>query len=808
MNSGGLTRRIKGGNRRATINKLLKSKTVAFFPGICLLINAMTGPAIPFTAQLFQSGGYVPTLLLFLLFAILSTFCCLFIVEAMQAIPGNKHFQGTVEFATLINFYFGDTAHLIGQICLYGAVQSNAVQSIALSAQGFLCVSSPSTLPSPFGETLMIFTSGFLLVLVISIPLGFLNLDDNIGIQIGAFILTVLMMLQWVIGSILVRSESISSLTLQALENNSTYSETFNDGQLDVVGKDFLGLTGNIMLSLAFTFVVPSWVNLKKKDVNTQGALWASSGISIILYIMIGIFPALAYNFTSKNNNMITPISLYGVPVILSKITTYAFPIIMLLPSIPVSFLVTQNNLVQNELTSKRMGYFLSFILPWFVSIPFISGTLLGSFINWCGVIFVSSANFIIPILIFLRCLVFRKKYNSDRTTLSSKQRKLLKLIHISSKTIRQFVDLSAFPVKKNAPEVKASVDEGEHRSNESSVGAALSDDDGIEFTKEERNEIGSLNLMGENVGKPPQFSTNSGFLRKLTELKRSPVKRSESQHHLTSRTTSEEELDLASVDDLEIDKLLEDDVPDPEEEDRIIHRQKTQKKLAEKQLEEGDGSQSKSSFAFSTLMRDKNSDIGGSKTSLISVPDDIELHQTNLTKPETVSVTEGKHDDSAAADDSLKSPISPHLIPLKRNPSNNTSSSLQPPKSNLTTEEGSSTKSRKPVSFLEEKRSKTPSLLGVEGAKDNIFPDENQDELLRKNFRFKDEDLLQEFRRKQTLPTHPLFVTSVIFRTIPTSITPYVKPRTIALICLVLCSTFTVINIVVNLINLFNPSN
>ena len=56
----------------------------------------MTGPSIPFTPSLFQEGGYIPIILMFLFFAIVSTFCCLFIVEAMQAIPGNKYFQASV----------------------------------------------------------------------------------------------------------------------------------------------------------------------------------------------------------------------------------------------------------------------------------------------------------------------------------------------------------------------------------------------------------------------------------------------------------------------------------------------------------------------------------------------------------------------------------------------------------------------------------------------------------------------------------------------------------------------------------------
>ena len=165
----------------------------------------MTGPAIPFTANLFQVGGAIPTLILFVVFGILATFCSLFIVEAMQAIPGNKHFQGNVEFATLINFYFNSTTHLVGQLFLYGAVQSNAIQSIALSSQTFdniiaeiagkscglssgfewVCKGIDSAEPSPFGSSIMVFTLGFLAVIILAIPLAILDLDNNIGVQVG-----------------------------------------------------------------------------------------------------------------------------------------------------------------------------------------------------------------------------------------------------------------------------------------------------------------------------------------------------------------------------------------------------------------------------------------------------------------------------------------------------------------------------------------------------------------------------------------------------------------------------------------------
>lgn len=84
-------------------------------------------------------------------------------------------------------------------------MQSNAIQSIALSSQTFdniiaeiagsscglsstgewICRSLNLSQPSPFGATSMLFTLGFLAVIILSIPLAILDLDNNIGVQVG-----------------------------------------------------------------------------------------------------------------------------------------------------------------------------------------------------------------------------------------------------------------------------------------------------------------------------------------------------------------------------------------------------------------------------------------------------------------------------------------------------------------------------------------------------------------------------------------------------------------------------------------------
>jgi hypothetical protein len=190
----------------------------------------------------------------------------------MQAIPGNKHFQGMVEFGTLINFYFGQTSHLFGQIFLYGALQSNTIQSIVISSQAtdnllislfqktcglsikgeWICVTQIGNNPSPFQCEPMWFTLGFLVIIFLVIPMGMINLDDNIVVQAISFVIALLIGIQW-----------ISASALKGLEMNRV--PPFAPASIA-----YAKTLGPVILNLAFTTVVPSWINLKKKETSAQ----------------------------------------------------------------------------------------------------------------------------------------------------------------------------------------------------------------------------------------------------------------------------------------------------------------------------------------------------------------------------------------------------------------------------------------------------------------------------------------------------------------------------------------------------------
>jgi hypothetical protein len=375
------------------MDKLISSKHVGYFAGFALLFNQMTGPGVPFTASNFQSPGWLFTTLCYAFFCMISGFSIMFLVEAIQAIPGNGHFQGNVEFATLFNFYFGPKMHILSQFFLWGALQSGAIQSLVLISQSidtllaervgtcaltvkfqWICTRQVSlNFPSPFEDTMVFFSLGFLITLMLSMPLGLTDLDDNIKVVVGSCILGLALALQWISASI-INGPQIYRLPV-ASPLNLSYGQ----------------VVGTVMLNLACCTVVPSLINIKSKDVNAHKLIWSSIIFTSIFYIILGVFLALGFDINPISNNILNEIIRFGKPDWLSKATVGMFSLVMLLPGIPVNIIVSKKNLIQNKVTSETVGSLLSFLVPILLSIPFQTGSALQPFQTWTSLIFVSS---------------------------------------------------------------------------------------------------------------------------------------------------------------------------------------------------------------------------------------------------------------------------------------------------------------------------------------------------------------------------------------------------------------------------------
>lgn len=212
--------------------------------------------------------------------------------------------------------------------------------------------------------------------------------------------------------------------------------------------KKYGSIAGTVILNLAISYVIPSWIKLKQRGVNVQKTVWISQLIITMVFVITGVIMALGYDQISESG-VLPLLSARGTPNLLSKITVNLFAFIMLLPSIPVNMIISRDNLTQNKVVSTAVANFLSFAMPILVMIPIQNYDNLSWFQPLTSFLFVCPANFIIPVLIYFKSIYFRRAYNEDRSklsnlniVLSSKQIQLLHAIHFRSGTIVNFLNM------------------------------------------------------------------------------------------------------------------------------------------------------------------------------------------------------------------------------------------------------------------------------------------------------------------------------------------------------------------------------
>jgi hypothetical protein len=217
-------------------------KGITMIAGVMLLINNITGPGVPSLPNLFAEAGLLPPALCILACWGITTLSASMYAEAMANIPGNDHFQGRIEFSTIIQYYFGRTWFVAAMIGLVGSLLALVIISIIQSGQVlddliatmfgktcglnitpfqnvwnnatgnetginfnvvgstdfFSCIDTNNVgTGNPWGCHVVL-SLGYVLVAGMAIPCGLYNLDDNMIIQQVAFWLTMLCWVIWI----------------------------------------------------------------------------------------------------------------------------------------------------------------------------------------------------------------------------------------------------------------------------------------------------------------------------------------------------------------------------------------------------------------------------------------------------------------------------------------------------------------------------------------------------------------------------------------------------------------------------------
>lgn len=378
----------------------------------------------------------------------------------MRKIPGNEHFKDRLEYSSIVKYYFGHRWYVASQIGLNGALQSLNIISVIQSAQvmdaaissifGTTCgvnltpftgVWTDDTGPhnlahsadffscvnladvdqgNPWGCHIVL-SAGYLLVAAMAIPCGRWNLDDNMVIQVVAFVLTVAFWIIWV-------AASFSKISENSAQGDFPSIPAINN--TPGVGSQAAWL-GNILFNFGYVTTVPSWVNEKRPRVSANKTLWVSTTACIGVYFAIGIVGALAYGdvlqglvtntcarqkdhpeFNCPNDLMQalthsqtapTSWSAHGWSDSLLSMSVYLFPIAAVVSSIPIFSIVIKYNLLENGFSNKS-SFAFAVLFPWMVGFPLLyMPNVLAQIVNFTSLFFVTFTDFIVPLILYVK---------------------------------------------------------------------------------------------------------------------------------------------------------------------------------------------------------------------------------------------------------------------------------------------------------------------------------------------------------------------------------------------------------------------
>lgn len=367
--------------------------------GAALMVASMTGPGLTVVPLIFQQAGWLPSLICLIGIGFLCALAALFMVQAMASVKGNESFQSGIEYTTLAELFLGSRYHFALQVVLYLALQSVTCASLVISCQsidsmlisifgktcavsfqhGWICATSYGDGSSPFSDYIL-FSFGFIVTFAMVVPLGFLDLVQNIKIQLISVCLLFVILIEWIV-----------DFGLEGFRFS-----------VPMVGDDPSQLIGFVILNFAFVTTVPSFVNDLHPSVSIHRSIWIPTLLSTAMYLLVGWLGASSYHLTSSSDILSAINAGEGGVHVLNLVASYLFPIVALVASVPVFSIVLRYNFVRGAVCRRSWAIFWANFAPWIVIIPFQTNGLLQIFMNWTSLIFTSTANLVIPFVLFI----------------------------------------------------------------------------------------------------------------------------------------------------------------------------------------------------------------------------------------------------------------------------------------------------------------------------------------------------------------------------------------------------------------------
>jgi len=347
-------------------------------------------------------------LIVMVFLGVVSIGCSWMLLYAMRKYPGNAQLEVRVEFSDLSRHYFHAVLHAVAVASLLGYLALTLVSYIVQTAQVFDhaslgmfgCAYGVGVYPhfggacgtdtksdTPFGDDVVLPLS-FLAIGMLCAPMAWVNLDDNV-------------ILQWIA---VIGFFGLCALWCWCMASSPRFPHGADLPVSTTSVSSWWNLFGVSLFNFALAPTLPSWVNEKAPEVPAFPAIVTSLCIVIVLYTLIGIVGALAYDDWS-HGNLFTKFSQSKSPLLQATVDIY--PIIQNLTTIPVLSILIKYNLLQLGWTGPKASMALGFAVPWMLGLVFYKGNGFETVCEVGGLVFSSMVNFVIPGALF--CMAYRE---------------------------------------------------------------------------------------------------------------------------------------------------------------------------------------------------------------------------------------------------------------------------------------------------------------------------------------------------------------------------------------------------------------
>jgi len=401
---------LEDGNGPVKTPGVALKQGITFFGGFVLIYNNACGAGIPSIPLIFAEAGWGISTITMAFFWIASSLASTMIVDAIRAAP-RKEDGSCVELTGCARYYTGRAGYIISQTFLFLSIQSLNVASIIISAQAFdqmfvdgfgkTCgigkvdntfgISCPNCTAhdSPFASSDIVLSAGFVTAAVVTIPLGYWDLEENIIVQIVCFYLTFVCLGSWF----------YSMWAVKEFE------------AIPFSGPNWSQLSGTMLYNFAYVVTIPSWYNEKATGVSVKASVWLASTTCFVSYMAIGLAGGSVYLHTlSDETDLLAALNHDG----LARAADYFFPIMAALSGVPIFSIIMRCNLLEGGLCKPLLANFVAVVLPWIVALPFQTGGGLQKIINLSALLFSSVINYMIP---FACVFAFARRAAASKTS-------------------------------------------------------------------------------------------------------------------------------------------------------------------------------------------------------------------------------------------------------------------------------------------------------------------------------------------------------------------------------------------------------